>query len=85
MDITHTSTVSDDEEEEPIPVNSALLSGIPTSMPLPDAPPNSGSLGTANAGTWGHDHLKPVTRALAVSENNGEARKRSRRHQHALS
>ena len=54
-DTTHTSTVSDDEEEEPVLVNSALLSGIPTSMLLPDTPSNSGSLGTANAGTANAD------------------------------
>ena len=55
VDTTHTSAVSDDEEEEPVPVNSALLSGIPTSVPLPDVLTNSGSPGTTNAGTANAD------------------------------
>ena len=49
-DTMHTATVSDDKEEELVPVNSVLLSRMPTSMPLLDAPPNSGSPGTTNTG-----------------------------------
>ena len=51
----HTSAVSDDKEEEPVPVNTALLSRLPLPMPLPATPPASGSPGTTNTGTVNAD------------------------------
>ena len=46
----HTSAVSDHKEEEPVPINTALLSSLPLPVPLPATLPTAGSLGTANAG-----------------------------------
>ena len=48
--ISHTSTFSDDEEEEPVPVDTSLLLGLPGPALLPTAPPVLGSLGAENPG-----------------------------------
>ena len=49
-DPMHPSTVSDNEEEEPVPVNTALLSGLPPPVSLPAVLPTAGAPGTTNTG-----------------------------------